>query len=148
MTVKYVIYPLKGANDIEFGMHVSEVRQKMKSIPEEFRRHREIHPSDHYVEEGVFCYYDPDGHLEALEFDRIAQVFLGDTDLFKLPVGRMISMLKQLDPETAQYEPGGALSRHLSLGIHTPDDDDEGEHAPVESVLTGRPGYYDVLDSF
>jgi hypothetical protein len=58
----------------------------------------------------------------------------------------MVALLSRLDPQAVE-EGGSTISRRLSLAIWAPDDDEEGEFAPVETVLTGRPGYYDTLDS-
>lgn len=143
--MQYLIHPLKGVNDIKFGMHVSKVRTNMAIEPEELRRGDEVHPSDFYVNEGVFCYYDKNGFLEAMEFDHIAPVFLEGVDLFKLSVSEMAALFTRLDPKGGR-DSDGASSRRLCLAAWAPDDDDEGEDAPVESVLAGRPGYCDYLD--
>lgn len=143
--MQYVIHPLKGVNDVEFGMHVSEVRRRMGGDPEQFRRGGEGYPSDYHVKEGVFCYYDDQGFLEAIEFANIAPAFLDGVDLFTLSVSEMAALLTRLDPEGGR-DHDGASSRRLCLAAWAPDDDDEGDDAPVESMLTGRPGYCDYLD--
>lgn len=139
---------LKGANDVEFGMRASKVRSLIGGKFKQFRRSSEIHPSDHCFELGVFCYYDSDGLLEALEFHSPARVFLGEINLLSLTYSQIVPLLKKLDPHIVT-DMEGVGSKRLSLGFYIPDlsDEDEGgDDAHVETVLVGRPGYCDYLD--
>jgi len=148
--MEYVVHTLKGVNSIEFGMTVDEVRNIMSGQFETFRRGGAFepamndHPSDFYTEEGVFCYYDTEGHLEAMEFTNRARVLLGGVNVFELPIGRAVELLTRLDPE-AVVDWEGAVSHGLSLAVWSPEASED-ENAPVESFLTGRPGYYDDVE--
>ena len=135
----------KGANQIEFGTHAEFVRKLIGGKFEQFRRWNEIYPSDHFQEQGVFCYYDPDGHLEAFEFHEPARVFLGKVNLLSLHFRQAMALLTELDHEVSR-DLAGADFRNLSLGIYAPRAEDE-EDVPVEAVLVGRSGYYDEFFS-
>lgn len=144
--MKYIIYPLKGINSIEFGMSLVDVRKRMAGKFEVFRRAGAFepaklnHPSDFYQDEGVFCYYDRSGHLEAMEFARRAHPFIGDVDIFELSIGEATELLSSLDPEMILH-PEGAISHALSLAIWSPKASDD-QNAPIQSFLAGRVGYY------
>jgi hypothetical protein len=141
----FTVHPLRGVNDIEFGMQASEVRKIIGEKPEEFRRHDEIYPSDHFVEEGVFGYYDPEGHLEALEFAEPARVILGAANILDLSFGQAATLMKQIDPEVV-VDRDMVTSKRLCLSIWSSagfKDDAE----LVEAFWVGRTGYYDSLDS-
>jgi hypothetical protein len=148
--MKYVIHPLKGVNSIEFGMTVADVRLHMNGEFKVFRRAgafepaMDDHPSDYYQREGVFCYYDAQGHLEAMEFARRARPWLGDLDIFKLSIGEATAFLERLDPALERH-PEGAISHRFSLAVWSPDASDN-QNAPTEAVLTARAGYYDTVE--
>lgn len=134
----------KGVNQIEFGMHAKFVRKWVGGEFDQFRRWNEIYPSDHFDERGVFCYYDPDGHLEALEFHQPARVFLDKVNLMSLHFSQAMAFLTKLDPSFSE-DRAGADFRTISVGIYAPRGIDE-DDAPVEAVLVGRAGYFDDVD--
>lgn len=137
----FAISPLKGANNIEFGMDAADVRHLIGESPEEFRRHDEVYPSDHFVETGVFGYYDAEGHLEALEFTKPARALIGIVNVLELPFGQAVSMMKQID-ENAVVDRDSAVSQRLSMAFWSSAGFKE-PNEPVETVLAGRAGYYD-----
>lgn len=139
----FTIRPLKGANDIEFGMQAEVVQALMGAVPQKFRRHDEAFPSDHFVEDGVFGYYDADGHLEAMEFSAPSRALLGAVDFLQLPFGEAASLLRQIDPE-AETNKDMVTSKRFSIAIWSSAGFDEADE-PVEAFLIGRPGYYDTL---
>ena len=141
----YSIHPLKGVNQIEFGTHAEVVRKSIGGDFEQFRRWKEIYPSDHFDEQGVFCYYDPDGHLEAFEFHEPARVFLSKVNLLSLHFSQAMALLTRLDQEFSR-DLDGADFRNLSIGIYAPRAEDD-EDVPVEGVLVGRSCYYDEFFS-
>jgi hypothetical protein len=145
--MSYEIFPLEGVNTIKFGMSVNDVRGRMSGDFEVFRRAGAFepamldHPSDFYQDAGVFCYYDKSGHLDAIEFARRARPLLGGVDIFELSIGEATALLAKLDPEVdVHYE--GAISYALSLAVWSPEASDD-QNAPLQSILTGRAGYYD-----
>lgn len=141
----FKVSPLKGVNEIEFGMNAEVVQKHMNIAPEKFRRHDEIFPSDHYVEVGAFGYYDADGNLEAMEFTNPSRVFFGEANILDLPFGQAASLLKQIDPEVVS-DKDMVMSKKFSLSIWSSAGFDE-ENEPVEAFLVGRSGYYDFLDA-
>jgi hypothetical protein len=136
----FKIFPLKGVNEIKFGMHADLVHKIMRTIPDKFRRHDEKFPSDHYIEEGAFCYYDDDGHLEAMEFTRPSRALLGKIDLLDLSFSQAADLLRKIDNEAIAGDEM-ITSERLSLSIWSPAGFDEADE-PVGAVLAGRPGYY------
>ena len=139
----FTIYPLKGANAVEFGMRSAQVKRAMNApcVSGDIRAVSKEFPTDFFEEAGVFAYYDVDGFLDALEFVRPSRPLLGKVNVFSLPFGQAAAMLARLDPEVVS-EPDAVLSRQLSLSIWSPELPD-GDHVPIESFLVGRPGYYD-----
>jgi hypothetical protein len=144
----FIINPLVGIhNGIKFGMNFMEIRKYMKGNFKSFIRGGNIKelgdrfPCDFYQDIGVFFYYDLKGKLEAIEFAHEAKPVIDGQAIFDLPAREAVRFLAKLDPELL-VESDGATSFRLSLGLWAPDLSDE-ESAPVESFLTGRPGYYD-----
>lgn len=142
--MEFHIAPLIGANSIRFGMTPSDIQRIVKKDPEKFRRGKEINPSDFYVEDGFFCYYDDsEGLLEALEFASGCTVIIDGVDLFKLTFGAAVNSLRKIDPDIVVE--GDSITSHLlSLGVWSPLAYED-ENEPLESILVGRPGYYDFL---
>jgi hypothetical protein len=144
--MNYEIHPLKGIGNIEFGMPVDKVRNLMSGKFETFRRIeypeelRDKFPSDHYVDQGVFCYYDVDGHLEAMEFVTPARPFLGEFYPLEMSFREAATVLAKLDADIVR-ELGSVTSRRWSLSIYTPNRPSD----PVGCFLAGRAGLYDEL---
>ena len=143
----YQVNPLRGISNIEFGMSVSQVRSLMSGEFKTFSRaplmeqFKDDHPSDYYEDQGVFCYYDRAGRLEAMEFTEPAEPLVGGVNLLAMSFPQASAALARLDPDVV-YEPDMVTSRRLSLSIWS----EEGEDGPVDTFLAGRPGYYDFLD--
>lgn len=145
--MSYEIHPLRGVVDIDFGMSVDQVRALMSGNFELFQRaplleqFKDDHPSDYYEDQGVFCYYDRAGHLEAMEFTEPAIPLVGGLNLLAMSFPQAAAVLARLDPDVVR-EPDMVTSRRWSLSVWS----EEGEDGPVDSFLAGRPGYYDFLD--
>jgi hypothetical protein len=137
----FVLHPLKGANDLEFGMDEQTVHRRMGIVPEKFRQHDQSFASDHYVDEGALAYYDDNGHLEAFEVTEPSRALLGGVDILALPVRQALAFVKQFDPD-AVIDHEGATSHKYSLAIWCPHLGDEEDEEPVEAVLVGRANYY------
>lgn len=144
--MEYKIYPLKGIGDIEFGMNFEKVRSLISGKLETFRRIeypeelRDKFPSDHYVDKGIFCYYDADGCLEAIELVAPAQPLLGELKLLDMSFREAAAVLAKLDTDVVR-DADTVISRRWSLAIYTPNRSND----PIGSVLAGRPGLYDDL---
>lgn len=148
----FEIHPLKGVNNVRFGMHAKMVRRLVGGNFREFRRGDEVFPSDYDPDIGMFCYYDPDGLLEAMEFHEPARVLLHGINLLSLHHSDVIPLLSRLDPHFSADSEGAGF-RTLSIGIYAPDmpgdgdeEDDGEEYVPIEAVLVGRENYFDFLD--
>jgi hypothetical protein len=142
--MQFTAYPLKGVNDIEFGMTAQMVGDRVNSELEigDFRSKSPNHPTYYYPNELVFFYFDEDGHLEGIEFCYGSNVQIGDINLLNLPVRSAISALTKIDPQTL-VDDEGAVSHRLSIGIWCPNLGDEEDEEPVETLLIGRFGYFD-----
>lgn len=142
----FVVHPLKGVNDIEFGMTPEQVRPKLGDDFEivTHRGRNEESRSDFYADLGLFCDYDEFGHLEAIEFVLSGRPFLGSISMLTLTVSTATELLARLDPQMV-VEPDGAVSVPLSLAIWSSESSDEDKDVRVETFLVGRPGYYDFL---
>jgi hypothetical protein len=141
----FIIHPLKGINDIEFGMKKEEVRQLIGVSPVEFRRHDEAHLSDHFENEGAFAYYDADGHLEAMEFSPPSRALLGVVNVLDLPFGQAASLLNRIDSKLVT-DKDMVTSKRYCLSLWSSAGFEEKDE-PVEALLVGREGYYDSLIS-
>jgi hypothetical protein len=141
----YIIHPLRGINEIQFGMHANDVRNLMNIPNKPFRRGNEEFPSDSFENSNIFCYYDQDGHLEAMEFASESQVFIGGVNPLNMPGSQAIDTISRLD-SSAVIDSEGIVSRQLSLALWCPSIKDEPDQ-PAESILVGRSGYYDFLDA-
>jgi hypothetical protein len=65
----FIAHPLKGVNDIEFGMTAVMVGQRMSGELEvgDFRAKSKDHPTYYYPDEPVFFYFDESGHLGGVD---------------------------------------------------------------------------------
>lgn len=144
LKMRFIAHPNKGANDIEFGMTAEMVAQRMTGELDigDIRATSKDHPTYSYPEVPVFFYFDEDGHLEGIEFCAGANALLGGINLLNLSVREAITALTQLDPMTV-VDHDGATSHKLSLSIWCPHIGDEEDPEPVETLLLGRPGYFD-----
>jgi len=147
--MEFAIHPLKGVNDIQFGMTEGKVRELMRGATITTRRGDIVNETGHiwaseiYYHEGVRFDYDEGGHLEAAEFFKPAVVLIGGVRILDLSFGQALSTLARIDPNIA-IEEDGATSFELALGIWV-EDAGKGANSPIETFLVGRPGYYDFL---
>ena len=143
--MNFVVHPLKGVNDIEFGMTSAQVRAKVNVAPEPdlHRATSKEFPSDFFPDLGFFCDYDDEGHLETIEFVLAGRPVLGGVNILSLPFHLAAEVLSRLDPQVVRA-PDMVTSRRLSLSVWSSDPEDEG--IPVEAFLIGRPGYFDDVD--
>ena len=150
----YYIHPLKGVNEIAFGMSRFQARRHMGSSAELVRRGGEGVPSDYFVDEGIFFEYDDKETLSAIEITRGSRLLLHAQSVFDLDVEQCFAFLKLIDPYTI-LDDDGVTSHSLSIGVWVPfmeaDEDDDGEYdydgygkpGQIESIMIGRLGYFD-----
>jgi hypothetical protein len=140
--MNYVIDPLRGVGAIKFGMTPEEVRSRMRSDFESFKRTPQVSfPSDYFPTEGTFFYYDASGSLEAIEFAPPARPTVNGLDLFSLTFGQAVAKLAVLD-DSVKEDVDGAIAHRLGVSLWAPSAKHD-RNAPVESVLAFRRGYYD-----
>jgi hypothetical protein len=139
--MEFQISPLKGVDSIEFGMAPSDVRRHFDSEPKSFKRTpQDAFPCDYFESEGVFFYYDREGHLEAVEFASPAQPSVENLRLLGLGLDQATTVLSRFDSEV-EKEADGAIAYQLGVSVYAPLAKDN-PAASVESVLAFRPGYY------
>ena len=146
--MQFVAYPLKGVNDIEFGMTAKMVKEKMSGELEigDIRATSKDHPTYSYPNEPVFFYFDGDGHLDSIEFCHGADVLIGGVNILDMPVQTAIGAMLKLDPN-AIVDDDSVVSPELSIAIWCPHLGDPEDEEPVETILIGKPGYYDDLQA-
>ncbi|WP_445682473.1 hypothetical protein [Radicibacter daui] len=139
--MKFNIRPSVGFDQIDFGTPVAEVRARMGTTFESFKRTPEqAFPADYFPEDGAFLYYDAQGQLEAVELASPAQARIGEHDLLALTFKESLACLKRLDPDTVA-DNSGANAPALGIGLWSPLCRGD-EAAPVEAVIIFRKGYY------
>jgi len=95
---------------------------------------------DVYKEAGLFCYYDRDGKLEALEFFQPAKPEIEGIAFFDVDLSTARTLTSRLDPNL-EVDSAGFTSRLLGFGVYAPLAKDD-DRAPIEGVIAFRPGYY------
>ena len=139
----FELFPLKGANDIEFGMTADMVRERMTGTYSTYEPGHDGNLADMYHDIGAAFSYDQDGHLEACEFFRPARALLGGIDMLALTMPQVEAILKQLDPSTASTDTEGPTAYDLALGPWIENPDGEGDEALITTFVIGKAGYYD-----
>ncbi|GLS86642.1 hypothetical protein GCM10010873_16160 [Cypionkella aquatica] len=137
----FQIFPLKGVGLIKFDMSPYEVRAIIGSEYKTFKRtSQSSFPCDFFQSDGIFCYYDSSGLLEAVEFSGPARPKIGDVDILGAAFGKAVSLLSGLDDQTV-LESDGAIAYQLGISIFASLAKDD-PSAPIESLLAFRSGYY------
>jgi hypothetical protein len=140
--MKFEIIPLQGVNDIRFGMTPEKVRRLAGADFTVFKRgHTDPHPSDHFKTLGMFCYYDANGTLEAVEFADPARPSIHGVEFLHMPFDAAKSALARLDNQFEE-DLDGAIAYRIGVSIWVPLLKDD-PSSPVESVLAFRAGSYD-----
>lgn len=137
-------YPLKGVDDIEFGMTAEMVGERMagRLVVGNIRATSPDHPTYSYPDVPVFFYFDEEGHLDGIEFCAGAEVHIGGMNPLLLSVKEAISTLRKIDPELT-VDADGAKSTRLSIAIWCPYIGDAEDPEPVETLMLAIPGYFD-----
>lgn len=138
----YQIFPLKGCDDIEFGMTRDQVRARFSEAVLEDDQHDGMAPCDWYFGLGISFEYDLEYHLQSIEFFKPAKPLFNGVSVLDLTLAQTSAMLARLDPSTVDedYE---VTAFDLAIGVWAQDDDDLGPDAPLTTFLIGKPGYYD-----
>lgn len=137
----FSIIPLKGVGNLEFGMQPEEVRRRVGSPFRSFKRSPQAaFPCDYFDQLGMFCYYDSEGKLEAVEMSSPAAPTINGTDLLKLDFETAARSLAEFDKQIRR-ETGSVIAYEVGVSIYAPLAKSS-TTANVESVLAFRAGYY------
>lgn len=120
------VTPLVEAAGIKFGTDRETVRKQLGDYTE----FQKTDFSSNTTDDFGFChvYYDDENKFEAIEiFD--AEVYIGETKVFPIPVEELEELIDDLDDELISIE--------RSIGVYAPDDDEP------ECILFGVKGYYE-----
>ncbi|MBV1690618.1 hypothetical protein KRR38_23800 [Novosphingobium sp. G106] len=132
-----------GVENIEFGENIESVRSKLPGEFETFYRIlypedlKDPYPSDHFVDIGIFCYYNAGGNLEAMEFSEPARPILSGVDILNIPFRQAEALFEKLDADLVR-DLGSVISERWSLAIMKPGRRSD----PTEMFLAGRAGLY------
>ena len=136
----FSIIPLKGVGNVEFGMSPDEVRRRVGSSFRSFKRSPQAaFPCDYFDQLGMFCYYDSEGELEAVEMSSPAGQRL-TVSIFSNDFGSAARSLAGFG-EQIKRENDGVIAYEAGVSIYAPLAKDN-PTASVESVLAFRAGYY------
>jgi|CXWL01.1.fsa_nt_gi hypothetical protein len=137
----FSIIPLKGVGNVEFGMSPDEVRRRVGSSFRSFKRSPQAaFPCDYFDQLGMFCYYDSEGELEAVEMSSPAAPTINGIDLLKLDFETAARSLAGFGKQIKR-ENDGVIAYEAGVSIYAPLAKDN-PTASVESVLAFRAGYY------
>jgi hypothetical protein len=140
--MRFDLHPLRGANNLEFGMPNFQVRRLMDRPFSSFRRGGHTGtPDDYFDTAGLFAYYDDQGRLEALEFATPAAPTLDGIDLLAISFSQAEQLLR-LKGGAITEDRDGAQSDTLGIGLWAPDGGED-PAAPCEAIIVFRRGYYD-----
>lgn len=139
----FQLHPLKGVNDIEFGMTMDMVRARMTGTRDTFDRHKNGCLEDMYDDIGASFSYDLEGHLEFCQFFRPARAWLGGIDVLGLTMAEVVVLMKRLDPSTADEDDTEPTAFDLAMAPWSDDPDGLGDQAVITVFGLGKPGYYD-----
>ncbi len=139
--MKFTINPFVGAGPIKFGMTRDDVRFKLDSKFESFKRTpSSALPCDSFGILSLFVYYKLPGNVEAIEFSETADISFKSKSLLSLNFHELKSYLEQCD-ENILVESDGLISNDLGISAYIPNLY-EGQSAQVESILVFEKGYY------
>lgn len=138
----FTIKPHVSAGPIVFGMTPEQVRQAVNQPHKSFKRTpSSAYPCDFFQTEGVFVYYQADGHAEAVEFAEPAEPMLEGTNLLSIPFSELAALLQRQDA-TIELEATELTSKGVGIGAYAPEAEESPEK-PAESVIVFKKGYYD-----
>ena len=63
--------------------------------------------------------------------------------MLSLTVGQSGAILSKFDPSTVNVRNAGVTAFDLALSAWAHDSDDQGDEAPLDTLLAGIPGYFD-----
>lgn len=133
--MRFDILPLEGVGPLAYGDSQRAVVEKLGLSPEPFGRGGGPRSDQLFSELGVFCYYDNDMLLEAVEFAReVAEpIFIGK-NLFDFDLSGATAYLTAFDSDLIRHHEG-LTSERLGIRLWCPFAKEE-ERAEIESVLT------------
>ena len=140
--MRYRIFPKKSVGPIEFGMSVVDVRSRLDSNPESFRRTPDsAHPLDYFGDLGLFVNYSSDGKVEAIELDETAKLEIDETYLNEMTF-RAVSVFFESLNTRFKSSSDSVSSSELCISFWFPDGVQD-DNSLAKSVLIYSEGYLD-----
>jgi len=140
--MNYEIDPYVGVGQIKFGSPVDEVRGVVGEAFRSFLKSpRSVFPTDSFPALRMFCFYDAQGLLEAVEFAKPARPIICGFEFIGQPLSKAIATLGPLDSQL-EIERDGLTAYGLGVALWAPLAKND-PHAPIEAVMAFRRGYYD-----
>lgn len=129
MDKRIIVEPLKGIDEISFGISREEVRKYFGNNFEEFKKSKF---SKNTTDDYGYChiFYDKDNKFEAIEFFDEVTIIIDDIIVFP----NRIEVIKKVSDDFEKDEES-YISKEKSIGIYAPND-------IMESILLGMKGYY------
>ena len=130
MDKRIIVEPLKGIDEISFGISREEVRKYFGNNFEEFKKSKF---SKNTTDDYGYChiFYDKDNKIEAIEFFDEVTIIIDDIIVFP----NRIEVIKKVSDDFEKDEES-YISKEKSIGIYAPND-------IMESILLGMKGYYE-----
>jgi hypothetical protein len=130
MDKRIIVEPLKGIDEISFGISREEVRKYFGNNFEEFKKSKF---SKNTTDDYGYChiFYDKDNKFEAIEFFDEVTIIIDDIIVFP----NRIEVIKKVSDDFEKDEES-YISKEKSIGIYAPND-------IMESILLGMKGYYE-----
>ena len=129
MDKRIIVEPVKGIDEISFGISREEVRKYFGNNFEEFKKSKF---SKNTTDDYGYChiFYDKDNKFEAIEFFDEVTIIIDDIIVFP----NRIEVIKKVSDDFEKDEES-YISKEKSIGIYAPND-------IMESILLGMKGYY------
>jgi hypothetical protein len=138
--MKFDIHPLKGLNELQFGMEPEIARSTLPGEFKSFKRTpKSVFPSDFFEDLGVFIYYKLPGYVEAMELSEPAQALFSGVNLLSVSYSDCRKIFLGVDAKTLPAE-DSVTSYELGISVYYPDGE---ESESAESVLVFEKGYFD-----
>ena len=130
MDKRIIVEPLKGIDEISFGISREEVRKYFGNNFEEFKKSKF---SKNTTDDYGYChiFYDKDNKFEAIEFFDEVTIIIDDIIVFP----NRIEVIKKVSDDFEKDEES-YISKEKSIGIYAPND-------IMESILLGMKVYYE-----
>lgn len=140
--IQFKIRPYEGVGSVSFGMSRSEVRRKLESSVEAFRKSSlSKTDADAFDALGIHVHYKESDDCEAVELASPSEPLFQGRQLVGKPFDELRDWLASLD-ENLEVDESGLTSYKHGIGLFAPFAADSPSE-PVESVIVFEKGYFD-----